>query len=682
MLSFFLLAQAAVLPVTTPVASEIVVTGRGLPDAPGDRAYDVVTIDRARLTGTASGRLEDVLRDAAGFQQFRRSDSRSAQPTSQGATLRGLGGNASSRALILLDGVPQVDPFGGWVSFPAFDPIRLGRVRVTRGGGSGIYGPGALAGTIELSSAGPGDSDGLSGGLAYGSRDSIDADAMLSAPLGAGFGFIAGGYARGDGFVPVIADARGPVDRASPYEQASVAVRGVVPIGAETELQASGLGFYDRRERGVPFTGNSNIGADASLRLIGRGAWGYELLGYVQARKFTSSFASVNAARTTATQTLDQYNTPATGAGGRIEIRPPVGARFTLRIGSDVRTTDGQTRELYTFVNAAPTRIRAAGGRTATVGGFAEGSWEPVDGLTLTAGGRLDRWWIRDGFLRENTIATGAALTDAAFADRSGWEPTGRGGVAFDVTDQVTLRAAAYLGWRLPTLNELYRPFRAGTDATAANAALSPETSRGVDGGVDWRPLPGVRFGTTVFWNRLDDAIANVTLATGPGAFPGVGFVAAGGSYRQRRNLDRLRSRGVEVDGEVAINLFQLSASYAYVDARVSADGIAQALDGRDPAQTPQHQASATLAWADAGYRVSGTARYVSSQYEDDLNARSLRDAVTFDALLAVPVTRRLSVEARGENLANTRVEAGVTGGNVIERATPRTVWIGVRLGV
>jgi len=669
------------LPPPAPVPVEIIVTGQGLADAPGDRAYDIVTIERDRLTGTASGRLEDALRDAAGFQQFRRSDSRSAQPTSQGATLRGLGGNASSRALVLLDGVPQVDPFGGWVSFPAFDPIRLGRVRVTRGGGSGVYGPGALAGTVELSSAGPGDSDGLSGGLAYGSPDSVDADAMLSAPLGAGFGFIAGGYARGDGFVPVVAEARGPVDRASPYEQGSLALRGVVPVGVDTELQASGLGFYDRRERGTAFTGNRNVGADASLRLIGRGAWGYEVLGYVQARKFTSSFASVNATRTTVTQTLDQYNTPATGAGGRIEIRPPVGEDFTLRIGSDLRTTDGQTKELFTFVAAAPTRIRAAGGRTMTIGGFAEGSWEPAEGVTLTAGGRIDRWWIRDGFLREATIATGAVLTDAAFTDRKGWEPTGRGGVAWRMNDAVTLRGAAYLGWRLPTLNELYRPFRAGTDATAANAALSPETSRGVDGGVDWRPFPGIRFGTTLFWNRLDDAIANITQGRGPGTFPGVGFVAAGGAYRQRGNLDHLRSRGVSVDADVAVNLFRLTASYAFVDARVTAEAGAVALDGRDPAQTPRHQASATLGWADAGYRLSGTMRYVSAQYEDDLNARRLRGAVTFDAVAAVPVTRRLSLEVRGENLANKRVEAGVTGANVIERATPRTLWIGMRLG-
>src|SRR3712207_3601530 len=154
--------------------AEIVVTGQGLRPALGEEVYDTVVIGRERLTGSASNRIEDILRDVPGFQLFRRSDARTANPTSQGATLRALGGNASSRALLLLDGVPQTDPFGGWVSWPAYDPWRLGAVRVVRGGGSGVNGPGALAGTIELISAGPAELRGVTAAAAYGSRDSID----------------------------------------------------------------------------------------------------------------------------------------------------------------------------------------------------------------------------------------------------------------------------------------------------------------------------------------------------------------------------------------------------------------------------------------------------------------------------------------------------------------------------
>ncbi|HYZ49045.1 MAG TPA: TonB-dependent receptor plug domain-containing protein, partial [Sphingomonas sp.] len=94
-------------PALAQQGADIVVTGRGLAARPGDAAFDIVTIDHDRIEANASERLESVLADIAGLQQFRRSDSRSANPTSQGISLRGIGGNASSRALLVLDGVPQ-----------------------------------------------------------------------------------------------------------------------------------------------------------------------------------------------------------------------------------------------------------------------------------------------------------------------------------------------------------------------------------------------------------------------------------------------------------------------------------------------------------------------------------------------------------------------------------------------
>src|SRR5687767_13187433 len=202
--SLFLLWLIASTPVLAQ-SDEIIVTGRGLDEGLGEAVYDVAIISRERLTSSASNRLEDVLRDVPGFQLFRRSDARSANPTSQGATLRALGGNASSRALLILDGVPQTDPFGGWISWPAYDPRRLGEVRVIRGGGAGANGPGALAGTIELASADPSLLRGLDAGLAYGSRDSIDAHAGLGLALGPGFLSLSGAYGQSDGFTPVVA---------------------------------------------------------------------------------------------------------------------------------------------------------------------------------------------------------------------------------------------------------------------------------------------------------------------------------------------------------------------------------------------------------------------------------------------------------------------------------------------
>lgn len=656
----------------------IVVTGQGLEAPVGESVYDSLVIPRELLTESASGRLEDILRTVPGLQQFRRSDARSANPTSQGATLRALGGNASSRALLILDGVPQTDPFGGWVSWPAYDPERLGAVRVVRGGGTGANGPGALAGTIELFSAGPSQLRGVTAEAAYGSRDSVDARALVGADLGQGFVTASASYARGDGFTPTVEEQRGTVDRPAPYEQGSIALRGLAPVSEDVELQANMLLFRDERDRGVAFTGNLTKGADASLRLVGSGALPFSLLGYVQTRDYTNSFASIAAGRNSVTQASLQYSVPSTGIGARAEVRPLTGP-IELRLGGDWRRTSGETDELYTYVNAAPTRGRKAGGRTDTVGAFAEAAYESGP-VTLTAGGRIDRWWIENGFLHERTLATNAVLTNANFEDRQGWEPTGRAGIAFRPIPTVTLRAAGYLGWRLPTLNELYRPFRVGADATAANANLSPERLRGIEGGIEYRPISTAHIGVTLFANRLSNAIANVTMGQGPGTFPGVGFVGAGGIYSVRENLDAVEARGIELEAGLDLGAWSLTGGYSYVDAEVDADGAAAPLDGLRPAQTPHHSLSGTLGWHSAsGARASVSATYAGSQYEDDLNTQLLHDALSFDASAQVPIGHGLAIEARAENIGNERIEAGIDGNGVVERATPRTLWIGFR---
>ncbi|WP_310498635.1 TonB-dependent receptor domain-containing protein [Sandarakinorhabdus sp.] len=656
----------------------ITVTGRGLADRPGDATASLIVIDRDRILGSASNRLESVLSDIAGQQQFRRSDSRSANATSQGVTLRGLGGNASSRALLVMDGVPQADPFGGWVAFPAYATGRLGRIRVTRGGGSGYWGQGALAGTIELESVGPGDIAPAMGSLSLGSRDSMDAQASLGLERPGGFATISAAYGRGDGFVPIVARNRGSVDRAAPYEQASAAVRGVIEIAPDVEAQANVSAFTDRRERGLAFSTNTSEGADASLRLVGRGDWGWSALAYVQTRDFTSDFAAVNTARTTVSQTLQQFGTPASGVGGRLELAPPVGGGVVLRIGAETRQLTGRTRELFTYVAGAPTRIREAGGKTGTTGLFADASLE-TGAVTLTLGGRIDWWQITQGRLLENTLATGAVLRADQFADRSGSEVTGRAGIAWAAAPWLTLRSAAYRGWRLPTLNELYRPFRVGPDATAANALLKPERLSGVDAGLTLTPATGLTIGATLFWNRMEDAIANVTLGTGPGVFPGVGFVAAGGFYRARQNLDALQVWGVEVDASWRVGDFGARLSWSHVDPVIRASGAAATLSGLDPAQTPRDQLSATAEYTGKLFSLSATLRHIAGQFEDDQNLRTLAPATMVDAVLLVPVGKRLTLEARAENMFDAEVQAALSGTGVIERALPQTFWLGVR---
>ena len=658
-----------------PPPPAIIITGRALPEARAERVYTVEHIDARQIARSPSHEIDQLLKDVPGVQLFRRSDARSGHPTSQGVTLRALGGNASSRALLVLDGVPQSDPFGGWVNWPAYDPESLADIRVVRGGGSVANGPGALAGTIEMTSRAE---VGAAGELDWGSRDSVEARAREGVEAAGGVLSLSGRFEHSDGFVPITTETRGPADERAPSTEWSSRGRWVAPIAASTELQASVAAFHDWRTRGTAFSQDRTDGADASLRLVGRGSWQWSALGYWQWRDLLSSTASLNEGRTVATRVLLQDKVPSNGLGGSFELRPPTPVGIELRIGADTRRTSGETREFANYVGGNATRRRHAGGETWTAGAFAETS-AAIGGATVSGGARIDHWQVSGGHLIEQTIASGAVTRDEHDPRREGWLPTARGGVMAPVGGGLNLRGAVYLGWRMPTLNELFRPFRAGSDATAANPELEPERLAGAEAGLTYKVGP-LQLSLTAFVNRLSHAIANVTLGEGPGTFPEVGFVGAGGAFRQRQNIDAVKVRGVEALAEWNRGPWSLRAAASLSNARVDASGAAAPLDGLRPAQTPRLAGTLSAAWEQDGKAAELLVRRVGDQFEDDLNTRVLNGATTLDASAAWPVSRRLQITARVENLTDALVMAGYNGDGSIERATPRTLWIGVRL--
>lgn len=658
-----------------PPPAAIVITGTALPEARAESVYATARISRREIEQSPSPALDQLLKDVPGVQLFRRSDSTSGHPTSQGVTLRALGGNASSRALLVLDGVPQTDPFGGWINWPAYDPQTLSEIRIVRGGGSVTNGPGALAGTIAMTSRAD---EGIAGELDAGSRDSGEARARLGLAAGGGILSLSGRAARSDGFIPITPETRGPADKRAPYREWSGRARWVAPLRGSTELQASASAFHDWRTRGADFSEDRTNGADASLRLVSRARWQWSALGYWQWRNLLSSTASLSASRSVATRVLLQDSVPAHGLGGSLEVRPPMPDGIELRLGADARRTTGETNELANYVRGNPTRRRRAGGETLTSGAFAELS-DVLGPVTLTGGARIDHWQVSGGHLFEQTIATGAVTRNDVYPRRDGWLPTARGGLLAPIGGGLSLRTAAYFGWRMPTLNELFRPFRAGTDATAANPTLDPETLTGTEAGLEYAAGPW-RASATAFVNRLHKAIANVTLGTGPGVFPQVGFVAAGGSFRQRENVDAVKVRGIELNGEWTRGPWAVRAAASYSHARLQTSGAAAFLDGLRPAQTPTFAGTLSASWARGGKALALDVRRIGAQFDDDLNSDVLKGATTLDAFASWPLSRHWQLVVRGENITNALVMAAINGDGSVERATPRTLWIGLRL--
>ena len=635
----------------TPV---IVVSGEGLNETPSAAAYAVEEIDREVLIAAPSGRIEDALANIAGFQQFRRSDSRSANPSAQGATLRSIGGNATSRALVLLDGVPMSDPFFGYVPFNALAPERLAAVRVTRGGGSGPFGAGALTGTIELSSAGEDAIGSLDGRLLANDRGETEAAASLSTGLGGGFAVVSGRWDRGQGFYTTPLADRVPATARAGFDSWSAQLRAVAPLSDTVELQARTMVYDDRRTLRFDGADSTSEAQDASLRLIGRGKWQFDLLGYVQARNFSNVVIS----STRFVPVLDQRNTPSTGLGGKFELRPPVGDRHVLRMGVDYRLSDGELFETaISAFSGNVTARRNAGGTNTDLGLFLEDDFK-LGALTVTAGARLDRFTIRNGFYRE-LDGSGAVAVDESYRDRSGWETSFRGGVAYDLGAGLHVRAAAYTGLRLPTLNELYRPFVVFPVVTQANAELSNERLEGYEAGVDFAPTELLDLSLTVFDNKVKDAIANVTVGT---------------NLRQRRNIDAIDAQGVEASARIGFGRFSLAGSLSYTDAKARGSGFAAALEGNRPSQTPKWAGAATLSYRPTDKAlIAFNLRHIGAQFEADV----LPAATTLGFYAAVPLAGPFSLILRGENLTDEDIVTRNQGGS-IDLGAPRTIWAGV----
>lgn len=648
-------------PETAETQSEIVVTGEGLEQAPSTSVYAIADIDRDTIVSSGSGRIEDALENVAGFQQFRRSDSRSSNPSAQGATLRALGGNATSRGLVLLDGVPISDPFFGYIPFNSIAPERLGSIRVTRGGGSGPFGAGALAGTIELESVDADTLGPVAANLLVNDREESEASGSLSASLGEGFAVASGRWDRGRGFFTTPTDQRVPASARAAFDSWSVGLRAVAPLSDTVELQARGLVFDDARTLRFDGANSTSEGQDASIRIVGRGDWQFDALAYVQARNFSNVVIS----STRFVRVLDQRNTPSTGLGGKLEIRPPVGDAHTLRLGVDYRRSDGELQEeAFSAFTGNLRERRRAGGTNSDLGLFVEDDWQ-AGRLLVTGGLRADRTVIEDGFFRA-VDASGALVSETIAEDRSDWSLSWRAGAAYDAGSGLTLRAAAYTGLRLPTLNELYRPFVVFPVVTQANAELENERLEGFEIGADWRPSENVDLAVTLFDNQVENAIANVTLAP---------------NLRQRQNLPAIDAQGIEASLGLAVGQLRLDGSVVYTDAEISGTGASLALDGNRPPQTPELAFSTTLAWQPAqGWRLATTLRHVGAQFEDDQETDSLPAATTLDTFIQMPLGGKFSAVLRGENLFNERIVTRNSGG-AIDLGVPRTVWFGLRYG-
>ena len=570
--------------------------------------------------------LDDRLRQVPGFSLFRRSSGLVANPTTQGISLRGLGSTGASRTLVLWDGVPLNDPFGGWIYWTRVAPESIGQVEVTRGASSSVFGDRAMSGSISLFSK-PIDARHYYGAIEGGNRGQVlPAAGYWDRQGNWGFGAQARAF-RFDGYFIVPPTIRGRVDTPANVEF----VTGDTRVDYTRGAQRVGLKFdviAEDRANGTPLQTNStSIGSLAGSYARQWSRDSLAVTGFFQSQEFRAGFSAVPATRATETLTFRQ-SVPAQAGGGSAVYRHSAGS-WNGVFGADVNRVNGVS---YDFLN--PAGVRAGGGTINQRGFFGQTDFRFKD-LRVFLGAREQ--------------LTGLANRTQFFSPSAGFTYGRR---------QWRTRGSVYRALRSPTLNELYREFRAGNTITQANPLMTPETLFGAEVGADWIGEKS-RVGVTLFRSELNDIITNVTLTSTPALIT-----------RQRRNFGSALSRGVEVDLRHQFGMFRWDGSYLFVDSRFLASGL------RLP-QVARHQGSSQLTWNWKRTSATASVRSAALQFEDDRNTQLLPGYAALQGVLRQQLTARLSAHLAVENVLDRTYLTGFTPAAQI--GPPRLWRVGMR---
>ncbi|HWR13590.1 MAG TPA: TonB-dependent receptor [Terriglobales bacterium] len=649
------------------VQQSVTVTASRSPLAPADLPITETTFTGRELVSNPSVTVDDKLRQLPSFSLFRRSGSQTANPTTQGVSLRGLGASGASRSLVLEDGIPINDPFGSWIYWGRVPVQGIEQVDIVEGGTSDLYGSSALGGVINVRTRAP-QQTALFAESSFGSSATPLGSAGLSLAQGPWNAFISGEAFKTNGYIPVAPDERGTVDTpaASRHQNGSILIgRSLQQLGS---IFLRGSLFGESRENGTPLQINSttirqlSTGAD-----LNTAAGVFTLRAYGGTQALHQTFSAVSSDRNSEFLTTDQ-RVPVHQYGFSAQWSKVFRGKHVVTSGIDGRDITGDTNELQ-FVSGAPNAYYIAGGRQQSYGFYLADSYQLTSRWMLSASVRADLWRNIDASSRR--IPFRAATTVTPFENRSEWAFSPRVGLTRRVSSRASLHASVYRSFRAPTLNELYRPFRVGNVLTQANANLGAEHFTGGEVG-SVVSVPGdVILRGTFFAGVLDGLVGNITLNTTPTLIT-----------RQRQNLGTVRVRGFELQGERRLSSkFSLAAAYQFTSSIVTDFESDPSLIGLRVPQVPRHSFSFT-----AGYdnprivAVSLQGRAVGREFDNDRNTLPLDRYFTLGAQVSRDIVEGVALFAAAENLLNSRYAIGRTPVTTI--AAPAQVRVGLRIRI
>ena len=627
----------------------------------------IVVLNRETLDATAAQTVDDSLRQIAGFTLFRRSSSKTSNPTTQGANLRGLSGSGASRAAILFDGLSLNDAFGGWTFWSRVPTIAVEQAEVLRGGASAFYGNAALSGAVNLiASKAEENQPILRFQTSAGTQNTFDGSVFSSYAINNWSFDLAAETFQTAGYVPTAREQRGAIDTKANSRHNNAILTIGRAFNENARVFARGNLFAERRDNGTSLTNNRTyfrqaaIGADFANERFGT----FQFRSFVEKQVYDQTFSAISNNRNTETLSRIQ-RVPSQAFGANLFWSRVFGAHVVS--GSfEFREVRGFSDEIV-YVNNRPTTSIGSGGRERTFSVFAQDIWRVSKKLNLNFGGRFDYWENFAALSANRNLSTN--LTGVTnFPDRKERSFSPRVAALYQINPNFSFVAAYSKSFRAPTLNELYRAFRVGNVLTLANENLESERADTFETGLNYTGFSRkLTLRGNFFIAEVSRPVVSITLTSAPNLIT-----------RQRQNVGETRSRGLELDAEFSpFAKLKFSASYLPVDSRVADFPANPLLIDKFLPQVARRQLT-----FQAFYRpqkklsLSLQGRISDAQFEDDLNTLRLRPFFTLDVFAAYKFDK-FEMFTAVENVFNNRYDVGLTPNRTV--AAPRFLRVGLR---
>jgi outer membrane receptor protein involved in Fe transport len=606
-------------------------------------------LDQASIAASSAFTSDAVLRQLPGFDRARSN----SMFSNYGLLRVSFAGAGNDRGLVLVDGIPAQDGFGGQVDWAAYPPAQLQRAELLLGAGSALYGAGAAGGVLDLQTiAPPSSADSVPAGdvtFAAGTHQYARISSSLSAPIAPKVTAVVAAAQQRLQYWDLPPAYQSSIDRIAQSSASTMSARLRYRAGDRDAIEAGERAAWDDQ-----FEGRTNYTFSRRLAQFDARYTHSTLQGFVQTALFSrTAFIENVADKFPLSPGVLRYVQQVPTNEDGISSSWIVGSlHSTFELRTDARNVRGQSTQV-----GAGNVFQNSGSGSQNISGIAAQQTWRARRYQIVAGARFDT--VRS--YNEQLVSTsraGAGRTVNAPPPRSDAALSPRLALRYDLSPRLAVRASSGAGFRPPFLNELVRGFFIAGVEYRPNPSLVPERSRTNSAGFDYADAQN-RVGLDVFDTIVHDAIMFRTIDP---------------TTQQRTNIGRTRTDGYTLNYTHALGLCsRLSASFTSEYARVTSGPSTTV--GNRLQYVPSHSGSIAYTGHAGNVKIGTSLTYLGQTYADDLNVQPLGTSLVAGASIRIPIGADAQVEVAADNITGARYLSSID-----RYGIPSTLSIGVSL--